>query len=182
MLNINSEDNEKLIEGYLKGQQREYFEITSWIATVVKNDYWSLKDYWDDIIQDVRMKLYINLKQKKFRYTSSLKTYVCRMAKYTCIDYLRRKYHDREVTIDSVDVKEEEETFATLIRKEQEQIFRQIFLELPEKCREILQVVFVEKLSYKEISSQLGIAEGTVKSRVSRCIEKAIQLRKKFSE
>jgi len=177
-----AEDDKKLIEGYLKGQQREFFEITSWISTVVKNEYWGLKEYWDDIIQDVRMKLYINLKGEKFRYTSSLKTYVYRIAKYTCIDYLRRKYRAEEVSTDFIELEEEKDAFAALLQKEQQQIVRQIFFELSETCRKILQMVFVEKLSYKEISSRLNIAEGTVKSRVSRCIEKAIQLRKKFLE
>jgi len=182
MLDSNLKNNEDFIKGYLLGHQDEYCEITNWIATVVKNDYWGLKEDWDDIIQDVRMKLYINLKQKRFRSSSSLKTYVYRIAKYTCIDYLRKKYRTKEVSIDSVEVKEEKDAFATLIRKEQEQIVRQIFLELAERCRKILQMVFIEKLSYKEISSRLGVAEGTVKSRVSRCIEKAIRLGKKFSE
>jgi hypothetical protein len=45
----------KLIEGYLSEKQREFFEITNWINAVVKSEYWGLKDYWADIIQDVRM-------------------------------------------------------------------------------------------------------------------------------
>lgn len=176
------EDDKKCIEGYLKGHQREYCQITTWITTVVENDYWGLKSYWDDIIQDVRMKLYLNLKQNRFGFSSSLKTYVSRIAKYTCIDYLRKKYCTTEVGLNFVETQEGENALTILLQGEQVQIFEQIFHELQKECQKILQMVFIERLAYKKISSQLGIAEGTVKSRVSRCIHKAIQLRKKFSE
>ncbi|MBN1415672.1 MAG: hypothetical protein JW973_11275, partial [Bacteroidales bacterium] len=52
--------------------------------------------------------------------------------------------------------------------------------EIAEPCREILRLVFGEKLSYRMISKLLNIAEGTVKSRVSRCISKAIELKEKY--
>jgi len=171
--------DKKLIKGYLNGNQREFFEISGWINTVVKNEYWGLNNDWADIIQDIRIKLYINLKQKKFHYSSSLKTYVCRIAKYTCIDYLRKKYRSEEINAESIDVEDKKNNFLSLVQKEQTQILRQILLELTERCRKTLQLVFIEKLSYKKICSELNIAEGTVKSRVSRCIEKAIELRKK---
>jgi len=171
--------DKKLIEGYLNGNQREFFEISDWINTVVKNEYWGLNNDWADIIQDIRIKLYINLKQKKFHHSASLKTYVCRIAKYTCIDYLRNKYRTKEINAESIDIEDDNNNFLSLVQKEQKQILRQILFELTEKCRKTLQLVFIEKLSYKKISSELNIAEGTVKSRVSRCIKKAIELRKK---
>jgi len=89
-------DDKKRIEGYLNGNQSAYFEISGWIETVVKNGYWGLNNQWADIIQDVRTKLYVNLKLNKFHFSSSLKTYVFRIAKYTCIDYLRKKYRDEK--------------------------------------------------------------------------------------
>ena len=59
---------------------------------------------------------------------------------------------------------------------------RLIFLDLTEQCRKTLRLVFFEKQCYKRIGEMLGIAEGTVKSRVSRCLEKAIALRERFAE
>ncbi len=171
-----------LIRGYLNGSQKEFFEISSWISTVVKNDYWGLKDHWADIVQDVRMKLYINLKQKSFRHSSSLKTYVYRVAKYTCIDYLRKKYRTENVDIDTVEIEDQSNNFTSFVQKEQREILRTIFTKLSERCRKTLKLVFLEKLSYKKIASQLKIAEGTVKSRVSRCIEDAIKWRKKIAD
>ena len=64
--------------------------------------------------------------------------------------------------------------------KEKDKVIQRIFDELADICRETLQLVFMERLSYSEISIILNIAEGTVKSRVSRCLEKAKILKEKY--
>jgi RNA polymerase sigma-70 factor (ECF subfamily) len=175
------ETQTQLIEGYLNGSTREFFIVTSWIEQVVNNYWWGLKEYREDIIQDIRLKLYINLKQNKFHRASLLKTYVYRIAKYTCIDFLRKTYSNPSTTkSDLPDIAEERNIIDGLISKEKEKVVQTVLQELADKCREILQMVFVDRLSYNEISAELNIAEGTVKSRVSRCISKAIQLRKKY--
>jgi len=40
---------------------------------------------------------------------------------------------------------------------------------LPPDCRELLRMVFVDRLSYREIGLKLGISEGAIKTRVHRC-------------
>jgi RNA polymerase sigma factor (sigma-70 family) len=181
MKNPDQENQNKLIEGYIKGDAREFFIITGWIEKVVSNFSWGLKDYSEDIIQDVRLKLYVNLKENRFQKASMLKTYVYRITKYTCIDFLRKSYK-KQVTnyIDLIEDIEEEDVSDGMIIKEKERIVQTILGELAEMCRETLRLVFFERLSYYEISIILNIAEGTVKSRVSRCIGKAVQLKEKY--
>jgi RNA polymerase sigma factor (sigma-70 family) len=181
MENPDQENQNKLIEGYIKGEAREFFVITGWIEKVVSNFNWGLKDYGEDIVQDVRLKIYENLKENRFHKASMLKTYVYRITKYTCIDFLRKSYN-RQVTNNTVLIKdiEEEDACDGMIKQERERILQTILSELAEMCRETLQLVFVERLSYNEISAILNIAEGTVKSRVSRCIGKAVQLKEKY--
>ena len=152
------------------------------VLAVVRNDYWSLKDHWEDILQDVRTKLYINLKHQYFRKQSCLKTYVCRVAKYTCIDYLRKQYRANPVNLDHVQLADPKDPYESLLLSERQHIIRRIFLGLTEQCRKTLSLVFLEKQHYKSIGETLGIAEGTVKSRVSRCLEKAIELRERFAD
>jgi RNA polymerase sigma-70 factor, ECF subfamily len=181
MKNPDHENQNRLIEGYIKGEVREFFIITGWIEKVVNNYNWGLKDYSEDIIQDVRLKVYLNLKESKFRRASMFKTYVYRIAKYTCIDFLRKSYR-QQVTNDSdlIENIAESDSFDGMIKKEKEEIVHFILEELAAMCRETLQLVFVKKLTYSEISAILNIAEGTVKSRVSRCIGKALQLKEKY--
>ena len=175
-------DDEKRIEGYLNGNQNAFFEISGWIETVVKNGYWGLNNDWADIIQDVRTKLYVNLKFDKFHFSSSLKTYVFRIAKYTCIDYLRKKYRSDKKEEAPDRKAEKSDQLASVIESEERQILRQILNTMKDQCRKILKMVFLEELPYRKIGAQLHIAEGTVKSRVSRCIQKAIQLRRRYYE
>ncbi|NOZ61075.1 MAG: sigma-70 family RNA polymerase sigma factor [Calditrichaeota bacterium] len=149
---------------------------------MVKNDYWGLKEDWADIVQDVRIKLYLIFRQNSFRSASSLKTYVYRVAKYTCIDYLRKKYRHQKINIDAVEIAEKTDNFTALVQQEEREMLRLILAKLSERCRKTLRLVFMENLSYKKIASLLNIAEGTVKSRVFRCIKQAIELRKKFTD
>jgi RNA polymerase sigma-70 factor, ECF subfamily len=181
MRNPDHEDQNKLIEGYIKGEAREFYIITRWIESVVRNYEWGLKDFSEDIIQDVRLKVYLNLKQNLFQKTSLLKTYVYRIAKYTCIDYLRKSYPQR--LSDETDLIADDENLdasEVMIKKEKEEIIQNILNNLAAICHETLQLVFIERLSYHEVGHYLNIAEGTVKSRVSRCIGKALQLKKKY--
>jgi RNA polymerase sigma factor (sigma-70 family) len=181
MKNPDQENQDRLIEGYIKGDAREFFIITGWIEKVVSNFNWGLKDNSEDIVQDVRLKIYENLKENRFHNASLLKTYVYRIAKYTCIDFLRKSYNKQVTyTADLIEDVEEEDASDGMIRQEREKIVQAILEELAEMCRETLQLVFVERLSYNEISTILNVAEGTVKSRVSRCIAKAVQLKEKY--
>jgi RNA polymerase sigma-70 factor (ECF subfamily) len=175
-------DEQKLIQAYIQGDQRAFIIVSNWILVVVKNNYWSLKDQWEDILQDVRTKLFINLKQKHFRKQSSLKTYVYKVAKYTCIDYLRKQYQVDSVNLDQIQLTDPKDPYESVVNSERQHIIRLIFLDLTEQCRKTLRLVFFEKQCYKRIGEMLGIAEGTVKSRVSRCLEKAIALRERFAE
>ena len=67
---MRKEDN-KLIKEYLQGNQQAFYIISNWIRTVVQNEYWGLRDQWPDIIQDVRMKLYLNLDKQNFQQKSN---------------------------------------------------------------------------------------------------------------
>lgn len=173
-------DQNSIIDGYLRGEAREFFIVSGWIEQVVKHYSWGLDNYNEDIIQDVRIKIYVNLKDDKFRKSSQLKTYVYRIAKFTCIDFLRKAKVNTTESGNSSKISEENNALDNLILKEKENILQIILEEISEPCRELLHLVFVEKLSYIEISTILSIAEGTVKSRVSRCISKAVELKEKY--
>ena len=173
-------DQNRIIKGYIRGNSREFYMISGWIEKVASSYHWGLSDYFEDIMQDARLKVYINLKQNKFRKDSSLKTYVYRIAKYTCIDYIRKTYKQQSGIADTIIVDENDNALDKLIHSEKEAVFRIILNKIAAMCREILQLVFIERLSYNEISIILDTAEGTIKSRVSRCLDKAAQLKEKY--
>ncbi len=172
----------QLIQNYLAGQPQAFFKVSAWISAVVRNSIWGVEHEWEDIIQDVHLKLYVNLQHGKFLHHSSLQTYVYRIAKYTCIDYLRRKKYRGDSDVQMNDIRDDEPHFESLVQKERKEALRQIMTRLPALCRQVLKMAFIEQLAYKRIAVRLGIAEGTVKSRVSRCIHKAVSLRRELFE
>ena len=52
--------------------------------------------------------------------------------------------------------------------REQIRHVRQALSLLPEGQREVVELAFVDGLAYAEIADRLGVAEGTVKTRVAR--------------
>jgi RNA polymerase sigma-70 factor (ECF subfamily) len=103
---------------------------------------------------------------------STLKTYVVQIAKYTCIEFLRKKIRFSAVDLDSIDLADAnpgpEQEVAAAERQEQA---AKALAQLPEGCRQLFEMIFEHKLPYQEISRRLGVAEGTVKSRAWRCRE-----------
>lgn len=176
------QEDMKLIAGFLKGDKKAFAKIDTWIYIVVRNGNWRMGSDVQDIMQDVRLKLFENFKEKRFNYRSTLKTYVWRVTKYTCIDHLRCRKHmlsidDTEMEL--VDHRENPEE--SLYHKEQRALFLKIFQSLPRHCRDLWRMTWHEKLHYTQIAERLSISEGTVKSRLSRCRKKAIDLGRKFS-
>jgi RNA polymerase sigma-70 factor (ECF subfamily) len=161
-----------LIEEYTSGVTRAHSEIDRWIRTVVDIRHWGLSHVRDDIIQEVHKRLFINLSEGRYQARSSLKTYVAQITKYTCIEFLRQKIRRRKVDLESVELRDtspnpdERLRSSEWIREATEALGN-----LPENCRQLFHMIFTRQLSYQDVARELGIAEGTVKSRVWRCRE-----------
>ena len=179
MSNFYKKDKE-IIKGFLAGKKEEYKTISSWVCQVVKFRNWGLEKHFDDIIQDVVLKIYENLREGKFKYHSSLKTYVYKIAKFTCIDYLRKYSSKEQREVELLEVRGNKNPDEKTKQKEREEIFWRIYKLMPQECQELWRMVFFENLSYSQIAEELNIKEGTVKSRFFRCKGKAIQIRKKL--
>ena len=54
-----------------------------------------------------------------------------------------------------------------------------ILKSMGKKCREIFKALFVEDRSYAEASAHIGISEGNLRVRLSRCRDQAVAIRKK---
>jgi RNA polymerase sigma-70 factor (ECF subfamily) len=172
--------DEQLIKGYIDGDTTAYRDITRWVRTVVDSRHWGLNHQREDIIQEVHKRLFENLSRNRFRSGSSLKTYVFQISKYTCIEFLRRKIRARAVDIDSVELRDDapgpEQELASV---EWTQNAAGAVASLPGNCRELFELIFIERLPYQEIGRRLGVAEGTVKSRTWRCRDQLAKILRK---
>ena len=111
---------------------------------------------------------------EKYHGDCAFETWVYRIAANCCIDYLRKKKRDRSESIeplreqgfDPADPKESTED--QVIRAEEKQRLRECIARLPEDQREALVLTQLQGVPYETAAVQLGVSEGTVKSRVNR--------------
>lgn len=176
-----SERDEALIQRFVSKDDREAFEtlikrhlkgIRRLLYGLLNGDQEDMKD----AEQETLLSLFKTL--SRFRGHSSFKTFLYRIAKNKAIDLIRKRKRETRIqklislqdsfgSCSSVDPFEQEES-------------RQAVLAILERIRPEEKTLFllkeVEKLSLQEISQVMGIAPGTVKSRLHRTREKIVRL------
>jgi RNA polymerase sigma-70 factor (ECF subfamily) len=169
--------DEEIIRGYLDGNPSAHRNVDRWIRPLVLSRHWGLRDDVDDILQEVRRRLYENLLHDRFQRGSSLKTYVSQMAKYVCIEFLRRRNRTRRSDLDLATIPDpSDDPERELDQVERRELARWGLSRLPEECRKLFDLIFVSELSYQDIAQRLGVAPGTVKSRAFRCREQLFRV------
>ena len=137
----------------------------------------------EDLVQDVLLELMRVLAAGRFEGRSSLRTFVERVAKYRCIDAVRRDR--RQALISWKDSGEPEPAHddhpeRQLAQRDEIRLCRAVLDHLPESCRALLHRVLAEDTAYEVLAKEMGVATGTVKSRVARCRERANALRRRL--
>jgi len=125
-----------------------------------------------DCAQETFIKIYKNI--KKFRGDSAFSTWAYRLATNSCLDFLAAKKRHTSASIDdeggaanyitdgSAGVEE------TVLSKIEAEEVRAAINNLPEDARVAITLRDIRGLAYEEIAEILGVAAGTVKSRISR--------------
>lgn len=128
-----------------------------------------------DVTQEVFIKIYNNI--RNFNEKSSLSTWVYRIAKNACYDFLRKKHYNIESEIPE-NIADDKNLLPEDILEKVEDVktVRMLIKEIPVKYRMPLLLREYENLSYDEISKVLQISEGTVKSRIYRAKEYLLKL------
>ena len=115
----------------------------------------------EDIIQDVC--LTATMKFDTLKSLSSFKAWLIGIAKYKCNEYYRRKAKDMNISLDSLS----ESTLSTGRFGIMEQnVVRDTLDALGDKEKQILYLYFFKDMLQEDISKQLNIPIGTVKSRL----------------
>ena len=126
-----------------------------------------------DIVQDVFLKIWENA--ERLELTSSIQHYLFASVRNGCLNYLKslqiedrnnRKYMEAYIESQNVYMVDDEELLARI---------RQVLDELPEKCREVCLLRFVEGYKYAEIAARLDMNENTVKAQLHRGMERLKQ-------
>jgi len=178
MPKINREDS-ILIEGYLAGKPAAIDRINTWISSVVRHVIWDI-----DSVDDARQDAWLNVARAlpKFEGRCRLKTYVCKIASYVCLNIIRDRQRRPElVDIDGVEIGADSPSPIDEVEaKECLRIMKTVIAQAAAPCRDLWRLIADEGLPYDKIAEIMSIELGTVKSRVSRCREKALALFRKY--
>ena len=126
----------------------------------------------EDIFQDVFIK--VNQKLSTFEGKSSIKTWIIRITINTCKDFLKSAWNKRVVPM--MEYREDaivsENDYEEVERQDTRQFIQQSVLSLPAKYKDVVICVYFQEMTITEAADALHIAEGTVKSRLSRARQK----------
>jgi len=122
----------------------------------------SEEDTWD-VLQETWLKIIGSIGD--LREPRSLPMWLYRIARNTAMSRLRGRYADRALLDDSEDISEVDQTTDTFSFEDAEMVHYGLSqLSLPH--REVLTLFFLQDLSIDEIAELLGVAPGTIKSRL----------------
>ncbi len=121
----------------------------------------------EDIIQDVC--LAATMKFDTLKNTSAFKAWLIGIANHKCNDYYRRKAKDMNI---SLEVLSESAISTGRLGITERSVVRDTLDALGDKEKQILYLYFLKNMSQEDISKQLSIPIGTVKSRLHYAKEK----------
>ena len=165
-----------LIERCLAGDQAAWEQIVRQHWRKVFNlayKFVGRHDEAEDLTQDIFLKIFKAL--HTFDRRANFQTWLISISRNLCIDHYRSVRKERETMARDVDASEltpvsRERGPARPARADSicKQLIRLALAELPPALRQAVVLRDLQEFSYQEIADQLGLPEGTVKSRINR--------------
>jgi RNA polymerase sigma factor (sigma-70 family) len=158
------------LEGrFLAGDREAYGQVLRWISTVVTSPrFWRLRHEWLDLQQEALRRLLRSLQEGRFDAGLDFRAYVQGVARYTAFESF-------DPGLETVVVDDLDATFRDPSGGEDEAVARQMARHVLEQasgdCRRLFLEFFYERRTHDEIAAGLGVPVGTVKSRLSRCLD-----------
>jgi RNA polymerase sigma-70 factor (ECF subfamily) len=177
---------EALVERCLAGDQAAWDQILRQHWRKVFNlayKFVGRHDEAEDLTQDIFLKIFKAL--HTFDRRANFQTWLISISRNLCIDHYRSVRKERETMARDVDasqltpVSRERGPHSQLEQTDLKNLVRLALAELPPALRQAVVLRDLQEFSYQEIADQLGLPEGTVKSRINRGrLELARQLRR----
>jgi RNA polymerase sigma-70 factor, ECF subfamily len=166
---------DELVERCLIGDQAAWEQIVRQHWRKVFNlayKFVGRHDEAEDLTQDIFLKIFKAL--HTFDRRANFQTWLISISRNLCIDHYRSVRKERETMARDVDASElspvsrERGPEGQLEQVKLRQLIQVALGELPPALRQAVVLRDLKELSYQEIAGQLGLPEGTVKSRINR--------------
>lgn len=185
-----SESIDDLIERCLAGDERAWDRIVARHRRRVFNVAFKFVGRYDvaeDLTQEIFLKIFKAL--GTFDRRANFQTWLISVSRNLCIDHYRSVRKERELVDRSVDaedvspVSREPDALTALERSDRRILLNRALERLPETLRTAVLMRDIQEQPYRDIARELGLPEGTVKSRINRGRhELARQIRRLTSE
>jgi RNA polymerase sigma-70 factor (ECF subfamily) len=177
---------DSLIEQCLKGDQAAWETVVrqNWRKVFnVAYKFVGKHDEAEDLTQDIFLKIFKAL--ATFDRRANFQTWIVSISRNLCIDHYRSVRKERQTIAREVDTGDlqpasaDRGPYQAAEHQDLRALLRQALQALPTTLRTAVILRDLQELSYQEIADQLGLPEGTVKSRINRGrIELAHQLKR----
>jgi len=147
------------------------------IRKLIRSKGGSTKDA-EDIFQEALIILIRKAKDKDFRLTAQLSTYLFSVCRFLWKDQLNRlsntqiPYDGEAVT--GLPETEEAGLYIEVEKENRAKLAEKVLQELKDRCREILLFFYQDRISLKDIATRMGYSsENTAKNQKYKCLEAA---------
>ena len=166
-------NDKKILELFKRGERQKAFSrlyaLYPKIEVLVTSKGGQKQDA-SDVFQEALIILYRNLEKSDFKLTSSFYTYIYSVSRFIWKDTQKKiteqELHDLNKT--------EIEHFNNVLEENKYQCAERAFLELGERCQQLLQLFYHKKMSFKIIANVMQFkSEKIAKNQKYKCLTKA---------
>lgn len=162
--------DDELVHACLKGDSGAWTELVSryggYVHAVATRAYRLPRESADDVFQDVWIRIYDGL--TSYRGDGDLRAWIRSITLRACADHARRsKRHGLAEPLDRT-----EAVTAAVADLDAALDVRMAVSRLGDSCRATIELAFFDDLTQAETARRLGVPEGTVAARVSRCLRR----------
>jgi RNA polymerase sigma factor (sigma-70 family) len=128
----------------------------------------------EDIYQEALIILCRKVTDPSFTLTAKLSTYLYSVCRFLWKDELKKKQKRHHSDLDENLDTEDDGLQEAVERESKLKAAEKVIMQIGERCRELLQFFYFEKMSMKEIASRMGLSsENVAKNQKYKCIERA---------
>jgi RNA polymerase sigma-70 factor (ECF subfamily) len=178
-MNYIDEDFE-LVKKFVDGDESSFNKIVNkyqkkiyWVARRMSGNHLDA----DDIVQDVLITMYKNL--KNFQFKSSLFTWIYKVSYTRTLNHLKKRKIKEAFSIEDKNVRTIKENFNILKNLEDKERLDKVeacLQQIPPKQREVFIMRNFDELSYEEISEITGTSVGALKANYFHSVKKLMEL------
>ncbi len=170
--------DQRLVGACLRGDERAWSTLVDKYKNLVYSiaiKYGAPPDEAADLFQTVWVDVYKEL--DSLRKQGSVRSWIISVTRHKCYHWRQKRQRDAIRSSGVTDLEGDSRLAVEplpLDELERDQLVREAIFTLPERCRELIQLLFYSQppMRYREVAQQLGLAVGSIGFIRGRCLKR----------